>query len=394
LGYLHESKLAQSIATEWFKPDGLLGDVTQMNEFKRQMFENVAPVNQRAALDALLRGVTCKDFISISNNSRAYFARLLRSLAYEQVLFEEATRALLLFVLEEPEDYKENSNRDILQSLFSLYLSGTQALSEQRASFVRSLAFSGEDAKEKLALNLLRSALNSHHFSSHYSFDFGALKRDYGWHPKNLKEVQKWFGLFVDIAVEIGKSSTARSSDARGLLGGALRGLWVDTQMHKEITSAARELAAIDGWPDGWIGIKNTLHWDKNKLDETSLEALNALEKELAPRDLLAKIRAKVLSRGAFGVDIDDDFEPEAGVDWYDKKSEVAQALGKLAALDDNALADLASYISKNSNVGKVRDFGFGVGQAHISVQKLLYQIRLFIKKSESTTLLMTMSGQ
>lgn len=192
LGYLHESKQAQRIAAEWFKPDGLLGDVTQLNELKRQMLENVAPVNQRAALDALLRGVKSQDFISISNRSRAHFARLLRSLAYEQDLFEEAATALLLFALEEPEDYKSDSNRGILKSLFYIHLSGTQALPEQRASFVRTLAFSGDEAKEKLALILLRSALESHHFSSHYSFDFGALKRGYGWHPKNLKEVQEW----------------------------------------------------------------------------------------------------------------------------------------------------------------------------------------------------------
>ena len=382
LGYLHESKHAQQIVEDWLRPEGLLGDACSLNVFQREMLENVSPVNQRAALNALLRAVEKPDFVSIANSTRAHFARLLRSLAYESDLFDDAASALLKFALEEPEDYKSDSVRDILQSLFYAHLSGTLASPEQRATLVRTLAFSQDPRKSKLALSLLRAGLESHHFSSHYDFDFGALKRSYGWYPRTLKEIQDWYGLFIQIATELGKTTTALGSDARAILGGAFRGLWGDARMEEALTGAARELAHIDGWPDGWIGIRNTLHWDKKHIDPASLDRLKALEKEIAPRDLEAKIQAKVLSRGSFGVDLDDDFEPDSPTDPYAKANEEAKALGKTAALDTDALADLAPFISSSNPTNKLWCFGVGVGQVSVSPRQILERLRSLVEHS------------
>ncbi len=378
LGYLHESKHAQKIVEDWLSPGGLLSDVTSLNALKREMLENVSPVNQRAALNALLRAVEKPDFISTTNSSRANSARLLRSLAYELDLFDEAAAALLKFTLEEPDDYKSDSTRDTLQSMFYLHLSGTLASPEQRATFVRTLALSGEPRKSKLALLLLRAGLESQHFSSHYSFDFGALKRGYGWYPRTLKETQDWYGLFIQIAVDLGKTTTVFGADARAILGGAFRGLWGDARMEEALTGAARELALIDGWPDGWIGIRNTLQWDKKHIDPTSLDRLKALEKEIVPRDLQAKIQAKVLSRGSFGVALDDEFEDDSPMDGYVKAHEEATALGRAAAQDANVLADLAPFISNTTN--KVWCFGIGVGQVSVSPQQILERLRPLVE--------------
>lgn len=380
LGYLHESKHAQQIVEDWLRPEGLLGDVSSLNALKREMLENVSPVNQRAALNALLRAVEKPDFISIANSRRAHSARLLRSLAYEPDLLDDAASALLKFALEEPDDYKSDSIRDILQSLFYSHLSGTLASPEQRATFVRTLAFSGDRRKSKLALHLLRAGLESHHFSSHYDFDFGALKRGYGWHPRTLKEIQDWYGLFIQISIDLGKTTTVLGADARAILGGAFRGLWGDARMEEALTGAARELTPIDGWPDGWIGIRNTLQWDKKHIDPASLDRLKALEKEIAPRDLQAKIQAKVLSRGAFGVDLDDDFEADSPTDGYVKAHEEAKALGKTAALDANVLADLAPFIFNSNTTNKVWCFGIGVGQVSVSPQQILERLRPLVE--------------
>jgi hypothetical protein len=127
-------------------------------------------------------------------------------------LFDDATSALLKFALDEPDDYKSDSIRDILQSLFYSHLSGTLASPVQRATFVRTLACLGDVRKTKLALLFLRAGLETHNFSSHYSFDFGALKRSYGWHPRTLNDIQEWYGLFIQIAVDLGKTTTALGS--------------------------------------------------------------------------------------------------------------------------------------------------------------------------------------
>lgn len=384
LGYLHESKHAQQIVEEWLQPEGLLGDIPKLDALKREMLENIAPVNQRAALNALLRAVDTADFISLSNLSRAHSARLLRSLAYEPDLFDDAASALLKFALEEPGDHSSNAIRDILQSLFYAHLSGTLAPPEQRAAFVRKLVFAGDDASHRLALVLLRAGLESHHFSSHYGFDFGALRRSYGWYPRTLKEIQEWYLPFIRIAVDLGKNATPLSTDARALLGCSFRGLWGDARMCHALTDAAREFAAVDGWPDGWIGIRNTLHWDKEHLDSASMEQLKNLEKELAPRDLLAKINAKVFSRGAFGADLDDECEhdesePKSSAAWYYKAQDEAEMLGKAAALDTDALADLTPYVSNVKSTDKSWHFGFGMGQMAASPQEILDRIKQVI---------------
>lgn len=381
LGYLHESRHVQQIVEDWLKPEGFLGDVTSLSTHKWEMLENVSPVNQRAALNALLRAAENSEFTSTGNPNRACAARLLRSLAYEPELFDMAVPVLLKFALAELNDYKSDSVGNILQSLFYSHLSGTLASPERRAKLVRELAFSDDNAKQKLSLTLLRAGLESHHFSSHYSFDFGALKRSYGWYPRTFKEIQEWYRLFIRIAVDLGKTTTSLGSDARALLGSVFRALWSNARMQEALTDSAHELAAVDGWPDGWIGIRNTLHWDKERLDEISINQLNALERELAPRELLAQIKAKVLARGSFEIDLDDEYEQDnseskSAISWYCKAQEEAEMLGKAAAFDADALADLTPYVSSVKSTNKSWYFGFGIGQAAASTQEIFNRIK------------------
>jgi predicted ATP-grasp superfamily ATP-dependent carboligase len=55
LSFLHESPAARTIVRSWLSPDGLLGDITQLNDLGEAMLENVAPVDPEAALAALER---------------------------------------------------------------------------------------------------------------------------------------------------------------------------------------------------------------------------------------------------------------------------------------------------------------------------------------------------
>jgi len=378
LGYLHESTYAQRIVAEWLKPEGLLGNVASLSLIQRQMFENVSPVNQPAALNALIRATSIPNFVSLSNSNRTDAARLLRSLAYEPELFHNAASALLTFALVESDGNRTDSTRDILQSLFYCHLSGTLAGPDQRASFVRELAFSADPEQTKLALLLLGAALESHHFSSFHNFEFGALKRGYGWHPRTDLEVQAWYGLFIEIAVDLGKTTTAASADARALLGGAFRGLWCYAGMTSALATAAAELVRFDGWPDGWIGIRNTLNLDKAQLSPVSIRGLISLEKQLAPRTLQEKIQARVLSRGALGGSLDD-FDPDDPADSYVKGQEEATALGEAAARDADALAVLTPFISTKHSTDKVWSFGLGVGRASAAVRQILDRLRALI---------------
>jgi hypothetical protein len=385
LGYLHDSEHAQRIVSDWLKPHGHIGDLEKMGLLQWEMLENIAPVNQRAALDAIVRGLSNPEFTTgLSSEKRRLLVSLLRSLAYEIANFDDSVEALLKIELAEPKEQKTATAREALQSLFYPYLSGTLATPSQRAAFIRALSLSADTRKAELALHLLQAALETFHFTSFHSFEFGALRRTYGWQPGNYDQTREWYALFIQVAVDIGKSSTPFASDARALLGRAFRGLWVDVQMIDELTKVASDLSAHGGWPEGWVGIKNTLSFDRERMGSASEEALERLELHIRPTDLKAKIRAKILSRGTFSDDLVDDFEEDDAEAACERAHQEAVNLGKEAALSADALSDLMPFVSSQTATEKIWLFGSGVGQASPEPEKILDRVRQILVEETS----------
>lgn len=384
LSYLHESKIVREIVQEWLKPSGRYGDLENLNEIDREIFANIAPVHQEAALLALGRATLNSDFVSTKNYHRNHFARITRSLAYEAALFDSAINILVKFAVTELED-RGDSIRRILESLFWCHLSGTEALPEQRSEIVRKFIHSDEEIKRKIGLSLLASALKTDQFSSFYEFNFGARKRNYGWWPRNVDDIRAWYKLFMDVAVEVGKNKTAYGREARVILGESLRGLWLHAEVRNEITLASKVFAAIDGWPEGWLGLRRILQWDKDQIPKDLLQELLKLIQTLTPRDLEAKIRARVLTSGAFAFDLDEDSDDDRDLAiQFRRAHQEAEDLGKAAALENKILSDiLVDLLHRNAN-NKVWNFGFGVGQVIQDVKKLLVQTRYLIESTES----------
>ncbi len=377
LGYLHESQAARDIAQDWLSPNGILGDVSNHTDFQRQMFGNIAPLNQRAALNAILQCTNDTSFLSVSNRNRAHYTRLLRSLAYESDLFEDAANGLLSFALEEPEDHRSDPTREKLKSLFFIYLSGTLSLPAQRAGFVRKLVSSPNEFKQRLGFELLKASLTTHHFSSHDSFEFGALKRGFGWYPESREEVQSWYELFIKIAIEIGCEKSPSGISARQLLGRGFRGLWSEARMHELLAQTTQKFALIDGWPDGWIGIRRTIQLDKSKFDAAALVTLTELEKTLMPGNLKAEIQAKVLVNGDFIADIEADESTETTGKKLRRAEDEIKRLGNLAAYDPSILSDLNPYFQDTQSNSKIFSFAFGIGEAATSCTAIFNQLKI-----------------
>jgi hypothetical protein len=376
LGYLHESNVARDIIGKWLSPNERLGDLTKLSQIEREIFINIAPVNQQATLDALQRAVETPGFVTTVNPNRHYFARVARSLAYESNHFDQAASILVQLALAEPEYYKDNSVREMLKSLFFCHLSGTEAIAEQRAKVVESLTTSANIDQQKLGLNLLNAALEATHFSSHYEFDFGARKRSYGWVPRTQSDVLDWFRPFIVIATDCGMNNSETGQDARTLLGHSFRGLWL-SGLVDELTIAAKKLATVDGFPEGWHGVRRTLHYDKASLSEASVSALKALEQELAPANLKKTIQAKIIARGSYLHELDDD----APVSVLMERARVeAQDLGKALSADRPLLLSMIPEFLQNNLNGNVFDFGVGVGSSSENIWDVLKLAREHIQ--------------
>lgn len=153
LSYLHEHPRARSIVERWLVRGGLLGDVTALNDLGRAMFENVAPVSPEATLAALERAGNNGPEAAIPVWWR--HRSLLRSLAYDPLLFERSVSLLEQAATQITDERDAKKAWDIFVSLFTICLSGTHATIEQRLAVIERLLRSGASKQRSLGLAAL-----------------------------------------------------------------------------------------------------------------------------------------------------------------------------------------------------------------------------------------------
>lgn len=375
LGYLHDSLYAQKIVNSLLEPSGYLGDVSDLNMLQWEIFENLAPVNQSASLDAILRVVESNKFPSMEMPRIA--VKLLRSLAYESEFFLGAVRGLMVFALAEtPETNYEDANEH-LKSLFYSNMSGTIAPPELREAFIRELLVNPEPQHYDLGLTLLEAALEIQYPSTMYQYDFGALKRSYGWVTQNGNEINRWYSLFIELAIEIGKTDSVVGLKARELLGSAFRGLWVNGGMEQALTTAATEFSKTTGWINGWLGLRSVIQFDRPRISNESLSRLKLLEKIIEPKSINDKIQAKVLTRGDYSIDYDDLVDESPPLSRHHRAFEEAMDLGRSVGQDKSLITDFQPFvIADNNRTNKVWAFGIGLGESTKDARYYLDQIR------------------
>jgi len=377
LSYLHDSDVAISIVEEWLESDGWIGkSIEDLNEFGVAILKNIAPVSPEATLKAIERAANGSDgdvFTSRKNKHHSMFVRLLRHLAYDSELFQRAVNLVCRFAATEDLHEKNNSIRDVLNSLFHIHLSGTHATVESRAAVIQEMLDSGDPIYQDIGLQLLDSALEAWHFSASNEFAFGAWPRDFGSYPKTREDVVHWFSAFMEICTNIALSSDDISLRAKKLLANNLRGLWTKGRMHEEIALAVDRLLAQGAWNDGWIAVRGIIRYDSKRLDEETRKKLFALEKRLKPEGLLEKARTFALSdqRGSF--DLEDDFDDkESASAGHRRAEEATRAIGIELAGDSAVFKELLpEFVSTNNT----RLFSLGQGLAEGCTDKA----RMFI---------------
>lgn len=369
LGYLHDSEQAKQIAAAWLTPEGLLGNPAHLNDLGVAMFKNIAPLAPEGVLQAIERSASDSEgkvFLSTENHMRWGWCGLLRSIAYDAQYFNRAALLLARFVAEETESNNHNSGRNSLKELFHIYLSGTHALVETRLDVVRQLIESENRATNICGLEALAAMMENSHFTSSHDFSFGGMHRDFGWEPETGAGVVAWFRSVIAFAKAQVDANSPHSPDIKLILARHFRGLWLHAGICSELEKVVRDFAAQGGWPDGWLAICDTIHFDLKKMHIDFANRTRALEKELRPVNLEQKIRSYVLSnkQGHFDiVDIELNGDSNANYEqtWV-RANRLVEDLGVEAASRPDIIAPMLPELLSSCNT-MVWQFGRGLAK-------------------------------
>lgn len=363
LGYLDGSKQAKAIVASWLAPNGLLADLTNLDELGRAIFINIAPVVPDAVLSALEHALGGADGDTLRRSTD--FLRLLRSLAYDPHYFERVVALLLRFALLAGDaDPFNNDATNVFVSLFPIVLSGTHAPGDMRLKVVAGLLHSKDADTRTLGVKALEEMLKSDHFSSHYEFEFGARSRDYGYCPKTGKEVGDWFKAVMQLAAVVALSQEPVAAEVRKAIASEFRGLWANGGQADALDALARTIGKDSFWRDGWIGARQTRLYEAGGMPPESLAKLKALEDFLRPKDLVSKVRGLILGSNGGHLDLDDIDEVE-GNDFEAAAARTAAAikeLGKDVAADQTAFKAVLPELMARG--GKLCAFGAALAEA------------------------------
>jgi hypothetical protein len=295
LGYLHDFDLARELALTWIRPGAPLGNIASCSKKHLVALDYVAPVFPDMVLRAIEQASLAPEFASRKNENFTRFVRLLCHLAYEDETFDRAANMLLRFADTEKRDENNNSIVRQMRQLFSLHLSGTEATPERRQAFIQMLFVSGNPRRQEIARELLRSAFESRQWASFGIFHFGARKRGPGWHPKTHNEKLSWYVGHIQLLQPFLDSTQQNARDlAKSVLATHFRDLWTFAGCCDSLEQIIHDHGRNGNWPEMWVSIKKTLHFDANRHSPNLLARLESLEKLTSPSDPYSEIEAYV----------------------------------------------------------------------------------------------------
>jgi hypothetical protein len=368
LSYIPNNESVKKIVENWLASEsGWISDVSNLNELGMSVFENIASVHPELALNAIERAVSRqrKEFANRGNRYFSRFIHLLRHIGYEENLFERSTRVITEFALTENVGENMDSIRSELKSMFQIYLSGTLAPVGVRLRVVEWLWNSDEEDQQQLAIELIESALEAWHFSSHYNPTFGSKLRGYGLEPQFPDSVRNWFTEVVELCLRMLDRQSSLTKNLQKILASKLRGIWTKAHLFDLVEKICQYMTRSGFWGEGWFKVLSIVRYDAKDKHAEFQDRLINLEKSLQPKDLRDRITAYFMS-GASGLDIQDVLVDDKG-NGFERLFQCYENLGKEMVGNEQILNELTPTLLSfdNSEI-----FHLGVGMYNAAVNK------------------------
>lgn len=365
LEYLHDSEPARIIATQWLDDPRWLKDFTNLDEQRRALLLNVAPLVPRKVLSSLtdaLAPLNVAGFLAGQKSDLLGWATLTRHLAHDPQHFDEA--AWVLLRLAESEEGNSVNLRDAFREVFRIGLSGTLAPVEQRVRVLMLAVVSPSERYRALAIDAAEAMLEMGHISSSHDFTFGARSNAHGWTPASDEEVTHWLEVTFAMIRKISSLGEQELQAVRKAMAANFRELWLHEPAHAPLTALMTELS-VQGWPEGWVAIKSTLRHDGSAMPPEMRGRLRALAASTAPQSLFDEIFAYIGTHAggildvADALDESDEEEDSNPMQSWERVHLKAKELGEAASVDTKTLEAALPHLHC---IGDNRSVLFGHG--------------------------------
>lgn len=329
LGLLQEVPEAAAIARRLLSPGGRFAAPKDDNGHDMRAVRFLAPLAPDLALDVAERMVVSGRGMEPWRPTRRELRQLLIALAYEAAQFDRAAELLATLAEGESDDQRNfESVRDKILPMFHIQRSGTHATPAQRFAMIDRWLASGTESRRSLGLAALNAALETRFAGADPQLDYGAERRDTGWHPHTHDVLRDWYreglararGLLdADATFEAGLTTIARHYPS----------LAAYPVVAPDAVAAMRAASGGAFWAHGWFAACDAV-WRLRKKQRP--RPVTALEREMRPTSLADE--AEVWLR----LDWQDWRNPEhadqARDDWPEARRR-AVAAGVRAAEDD-----------------------------------------------------------
>lgn len=316
-------------------------------------FVELDPRTTAKSLHRVLSSLDDEELFKVSGDTRRNLIFALERLCFRIETFERGAWSLMLLAANENENYGNNATGLFVQ-LFQVSLSGTSAPPDMRIRLIDSILELNSEAKGKLVINALSTALNPYRNSRLIGAEFqGSNESLQEWHPTVWQDAFDYWISSIERLTEITLSDSSLWTLARKELGKNIRPLAFTSKVVIDVLDEAiHKVVCKRGplWTEAVESILHAIEYDSNEKPAYAIEKLQEWEQVLQPTESDERLDFYVISPITH-------FPKKAGGEIVDYAREKAESLAEEFAHDVDSFIP---HIPKLLETVPKQGFNFG----------------------------------